>query len=67
MMATSDFGVFNQLYVGSRVEWDKDALYGVISPVGSTGYIKIFENGNYVFRYYPSQQADGIMSLGKCE
>ena len=67
MMATSDFGVFNQLYVGSRVEWGTDALYGVISPVGSTGYIKIFENGNYVFRYYPSQQADGIMSLGKCE
>lgn len=67
MMAPSHLEVFNRLYGGSQIEWGTDALYGVISPVGSTGYIKIFENGNYVFRYYPSQQADGIMSLGKCE
>ena len=67
MMAPRHLEVFNRLYGGSQIEWGTDALYGVISPVGSTGYIKIFENGNYVFRYYPSQQADGIMSLGKCE
>ena len=67
MMAPSHLEVINRLYGGSQIEWGTDALYGVISPVGSTGYIKIFENGNYVFRYYPSQQADGIMSLGKCE
>jgi hypothetical protein len=67
MMAPSHLEVFNRIYGGSQIEWGTDALYGVISPVGSTGYIKIFENGNYVFRYYPSQQADGIMSLGKCE
>ena len=67
MMAPSHLEVFNRLYGGSQIEWGTDALYGVITPVGSTGYIKIFENGNYVFRYYPSQQADGIMSLGKCE
>jgi hypothetical protein len=67
MMAPSHLEVFNRLYGGSQIEWGTDALYGVISPVGSAGYIKIFENGNYVFRYYPSQQADGIMSLGKCE
>ena len=67
MMAPSHLEVFNRLYGGSQIEWGADALYGVISPIGSTGYIKIFENGNYVFRYYPSQQADGIMSLGKCE
>ena len=67
MMAPSHLEVFNRLYGGSQIEWGTDALYGVISPVGSTGYIKIFENGNYVFRYYPSQQPDGIMSLGKCD
>ena len=67
MMAPSHLEVFNRIYGGSQIEWGTDALYGVISPVGSTGYIKIFENGNYVFRYYPSQEADGIMSLGKCE
>ena len=67
MMAPSHLEVFNRLYGGSQIECGADALYGVISPIGSTGYIKIFENGNYVFRYYPSQQADGIMSLGKCE
>jgi hypothetical protein len=67
MMAPSHLEVFNRLYGGSQIEWGTDALYGVITPVGSTGYIKIFENGNYVFRYYPSQQPDGIMSLGKCD
>jgi len=49
------------------VEWGTDALYAVITPVDSSGYIKVFQNGNYVFRYYPSKQSDGIMSLGKCE
>jgi hypothetical protein len=67
MMAPSHLEIFNRLYGGSQIEWGTDALYGVITPVGSTGYIKIFENGNYVFRYYPSQQPDGIMSLGKCD
>jgi hypothetical protein len=67
MMAPSHLEFFNRLYGGSQIEWGTDALYGVITPVGSTGYIKIFENGNYVFRYYPSQQPDGIMSLGKCD
>jgi len=67
MMAPSHLEVFNRLYGGSQIEWGTDALYGVITPVGSTGYIKIFENGNYVFRYYHSKQTDGIMSLGKCE
>ena len=67
MMAPNHFEIFNQLYLGSQVEWGTDALYGVVTPVDSTGYIKIFQNGNYVFRYYPSKQQDGIMSLGKCE
>jgi hypothetical protein len=67
LIAPSGFELFNQLYLASQVQWGKDALYAVVTPVDSTGYIKIFHNGNYVFRYYPSKQSDGIMSLGKCE
>jgi hypothetical protein len=67
MIAPSSFELFNQLYWGSKVQWGTDAFYAVVTPVDSTGYIKIFQNGNYVFRYYPSKQSDGIMSLGKCE
>ena len=67
LSAPTGFEVFNQLYLASQVQWGTDALYAVVTPVDSTGYIKIFQNGNYVFRYYPSKQSDGIMSLGKCE
>jgi len=67
MMTSNHFETFSQLYLGSQIEWGADAFYGVVTPVDSTGYIKIFQNGNYVFRYYPSKQQDGIMSLGKCE
>jgi hypothetical protein len=67
LIAATGFELFNQLYLASQVQWGNDALYGVVTPVDSTGYIKIFHNGNYVFRYYPSKQSDGIMSLGKCE
>ena len=67
LSAPTGFEVFNQLYVASHVQWGVEALYAVVTPVDSAGYIKIFQNGNYVFRYYPSKQADGIMSLGKCE
>jgi len=67
LIAPSGFELFNQLYLGSRVAWGTDALYAVVTPFDSSGYIKVFQNGNYVFRYYPSKQSDGIMSLGKCE
>ena len=67
LIAPTGFELFNQLYLASQVQWGNDALYAVVTPVDSTGYIKIFHNGNYVFRYYPSKQSDGIMSLGKCE
>jgi hypothetical protein len=67
LIAPTGFELFNQLYLSSQVQWGNDALYAVVTPVDSTGYIKIFQNGNYVFRYYPSKQSDGIMSLGKCE
>ena len=67
LSAPTGFEVFNQLYVASQVQWGVEALYAVVTPVDSAGYIKIFQNGNYVFRYYPSKQSDGIMSLGKCE
>ena len=67
LIAPTGFELFNQLYLASQVQWGTDALYAVVTPIDSTGYIKIFQNGNYVFRYYPSKQSDGIMSLGKCE
>ena len=67
LIAPTGFELFNQLYLASQVQWGMNALYAVVTPVDSTGYIKIFHNGNYVFRYYPSKQSDGIMSLGKCE
>ena len=67
LIAPTGFEFFNQLYLASQMQWGTDALYAVVTPVDSTGYIKIFQNGNYVFRYYPSKQSDGIMSLGKCE
>jgi hypothetical protein len=67
LIAPTGFEVFNQLYLASQVQWGTDALYAVVTPVDSTGYIKIFQNGSYVFRYYPSKHSDGIMSLGKCE
>ena len=67
LIAPTGFELFNQLYLASQVQWGNDALYAVVTPVDSTGYIKIFQNGSYVFRYYPSKQSDGIMSLGKCE
>ena len=67
LIAPTGFELFSQLYLASQVQWGTDALYAVVTPVDSTGYIKIFHNGNYVFRYYPSKQSDGIMSLGKCE
>jgi hypothetical protein len=67
LIAPTGFELFNQLYLASQMQWGTDALYAVVTPVDSTGYIKIFQNGNYVFRYYPSKQSDGIMSLGKCE
>jgi hypothetical protein len=67
LSAPTGFEVFNQLYVASHVQWGVEALYVVVTPVDSAGYIKIFQTGNYVFRYYPSKQSDGIMSLGKCE
>ena len=67
LIAPTSFEVFNQLYSASQVQWGVEALYAVVTPADSTGYIKIYQNGNYEFRYYPSKQSDGIMSLGKCE
>jgi hypothetical protein len=65
-VALSDHEVYTALFLTSRVEWGSDAPYLVISPTTAKGYIKIFPNGRYVFRFYPSKESDGVMSLGLC-
>lgn len=60
------FDQFNELYSSANVEWSDDSSYMLISPAKGKGYIKMFQNGKYVFRYYPPNQ-EGIMSLGMCE
>ena len=60
------FDQFNELYASANVEWSDDSSYMLISPAKGKGYIKMFQNGKYVFRYYPPNQ-EGIMSLGMCE
>ena len=44
--APTGFEVFNQLYVASQVQWGVEALYAVVTPVDSAGYIKIFQKIN---------------------
>ena len=62
----ADQDAYTELYSHSRIEWGSDAPYLVISPLTAKGYIKIFSSGRYVFRFYPSKEADGVMSLGLC-
>ena len=61
-----DFLAFEALYKDSQVAWGEDAPYVVFTPMHTKGYIKLFASGKYVFRYYPSPEQDGIMSLGQC-
>jgi len=44
----------------------EDGTYAILSPTQGAGYVKLFDNGNYIFRFYPKNQ-EGLMSLGKCE
>ena len=55
---------FVEEYAGARVEWSSDALYVIVRPARSGGYVKLVRDGTYVFRHYP--QHEGIMSLGTC-
>jgi hypothetical protein len=51
-------------YGSGRLEWNSQGRYVVVRPAWSSGYIKIFQDGKYVFRHYP--QAEGLMSRGTC-
>jgi hypothetical protein len=62
--APKEAQAFAELYAGSQLDWSPDGLYLIISPVHAAGYIKLFQDGKYVFRYYP--QHEGVMSLGSC-
>jgi hypothetical protein len=55
---------FVEEYAGARVEWSNDHLYVIVRPARSSGYLKLVQDGTYVFRHYP--QHEGIMSLGTC-
>ncbi|MFM7698159.1 MAG: hypothetical protein ACKO5X_05940 [Limnohabitans sp.] len=64
--AVKDFDQFSDLYASANVQWSTDNGYLILTPVKGKGYIKLFDNGKYVFRYYPINQ-EGIMSLGMCK
>ena len=51
-------------YADSQLEWSNDGLYLIVRPAWSSGYIKLFQDGRYVFRHYPRHE--GVMSLGTC-
>jgi hypothetical protein len=51
-------------YADSQLEWSNDGLYLIVRPAWSSGYIKLFRDGRYVFRHYPLHE--GVMSLGTC-
>ena len=66
LSASISFRGFEELYQDSQVAWGEDAPYVIFTPMRAKGYIKLFASGKYVFRYYPSPEQDGIMSLGQC-
>lgn len=55
---------FAEAYAGANVEWSNEGRYVILRPARSSGYIKIFRDGSYVFRHYPHHE--GVMSLGTC-
>jgi hypothetical protein len=60
------FDQYSDLYASANVQWSADNAYIILTPAKGKGYVKMFDNGKYIFRYYPVNQ-EGIMSLGKCE
>ena len=61
--AAGSEGVAEQ-YSAGQLELGTEGQYVIVRPAGSSGYIKLFQDGKYVFRHYP--QAEGVMSLGRC-
>lgn len=66
LTVANELDQFSELYASANVDWSADNSYMFISPAKGKGYVKMFQNGKYVFRYYPPNQ-EGIMSLGMCE
>lgn len=66
LTAADGFEHFNEFYAASQTEWSDDGEYALIRPGNGKGYVKLFKEGKYVFRYYPPNQ-EGLMSLGMCE
>ena len=62
----SEFKEFTENYQASKLEWDEQGNFVVLIPSDNKGYIKLTNDGRYVFRHYPRQQ-EGVMSIGKCE
>ena len=52
-------------YESATVEWAEDGSCLLLSPRSSNGYVKLLEDGKYVFRHYI--QGRGVMSLGHCK
>ena len=61
-----EFKEFTENYKVTKLEWDEEGNFVVLIPSDNKGYIKLTNDGRYVFRHYPRQQ-EGVMSLGKCE
>ena len=66
LTVAKEFDQFSDLYASANVQWCSVNTYVIFSPANGKGYIKMFDNGKYVFRYYPVNQ-EGIMSLGMCQ
>ena len=61
-----EFKEFTENYKVTKLEWDEEGNFVVLTPSDNKGYIKLTNDGRYVFRHYPRQQ-EGVMSIGKCE
>lgn len=55
---------FAEQYAGGRADWSPEEGYVVVRPAHAGGYIKLFQDGRYVFRHY--RQSEGVMSRGTC-
>jgi hypothetical protein len=66
LTVAEEFDQFSDLYASANVQWSSDSAYVIFTPANGKGYIKMFDNGKYVFRYYPINH-EGIMSLGMCQ
>ena len=64
VVLATEVSEFQQRYEHAEVSWDEDGTYVLLQPRGAPGYVKLLEDGKYVFRHY--LQGTGVMSLGRC-